>query len=74
MAKLKHILEIERGVRAMDRDIQIDYRSGTKGHPVLIVCKGDRKGVFALSCSPRRPDECVRMTLKKIHRYFGATP
>lgn len=73
MSRLKHLRQIERGIRAMAPGVHMRYRPGS-GHPVLVLEHDGRKGVFALSCSPKKPEEAVRNTLKTISRYFNWNP
>ena len=70
MAKLKHLIEIERGIRALAPGAHISYRSGRK-HRILLVRIGDTFKKFSVASSPTVAEHAVTSTLKDVVRSFS---
>ena len=74
MAKLKHLAEIERGIRALAPGALISYRHGRK-HRILQVRIGDTRKTFSVASSPTVAEHAVTNTLKDVARsFFLETP
>ena len=69
MAKLKHLAEIERGIRALAPGALISYRHGRK-HRILQVRIGDTRKTFSVASSPSVAEHAVVSTLKAITKSF----
>ena len=70
MAKLKHLAEIERGIRALAPGALISYRHGRK-HRILQVRIGDTCKTFSVASSPTVAEHAVTSTLKDVVRSFS---
>ena len=70
MAKLKHLVEIERGIRALAPTALISYRHGRK-HRILQVRIGDTCKTFSVASSPTVAEHAVNNTLKDVVRSFS---
>ena len=70
MAKLKHLAEIERGIRALAPGALISYRHGRK-HRILQVRIGDTCKTFSIASSPSIAEHAVTNTLKDVARSFS---
>ena len=71
MARLKHLLEIERGIKAFAPGAQITQRRGRK-HIILGVQIGERTKTFSVSSSPTSPEYTVRNALREITQSFDS--
>ena len=69
MAKLKHLLEIERGIHALAPGALISYRHGRK-HQILQVRIDNVLKKFSVASSPRVAEHAVINTLKAIAKSF----
>ena len=69
MAKLKHLLEIERGIRALAPTAQVTYCPGRK-HQILQVRIDNVRKKFSVASSPSVAEHAVVSTLKAITKSF----
>ena len=69
MAKPKHLLEIERGIRVLAPTAQVTYCPGRK-HRVLQVRIGNVLKKFSVASSPSVAEHAVVNTLKAITKSF----
>ena len=70
MAKLKHTLEIERTLRELLPEAQMEYRHSRK-HRILLVHNDGVCGRFTISSSPSQPEHAVRNTVRQVAKFFN---
>ena len=72
MAKLKHLIQIERELRDKLPGVELSYRHARRHHILCVVFDGEKKHV-TVSSSPTQPEHAVVNTVREVLKFFKGT-
>ena len=70
MAKLKHLIQIERELREKLPGVELSYRHARRHHILCVVFDGKKKHV-TVSSSPTQPEHAVANTVRDMADCLG---
>ena len=73
MAKLQHLLQIERELREKLPGVELSYRHARRHH-ILCVVFNEKKKHVTVSSSPTQPEHAVANTVREVLKFFKESP